>query len=58
MSRVDGEMTQIADQSSDSALIQSVSNNQAERIPVVLIVGEFEAWRAVILACSLHHRKG
>ena len=43
MTRVDGEFSQTADQSSDSSVVQSMTRNMEQDVPLVLILGKFSA---------------
>lgn len=40
MSRVDGEMTQTSDQSGENVVVKAVTQNQKQKLPLVLIVGK------------------
>ena len=39
MSRLEGEMIQVQDQTSEHMVVQSLLRNKAEQVPVILIVG-------------------
>ena len=43
MTRVDGEFSQTADQTSDSSVVQSMTRNKEQDVPLVLILGKYSA---------------
>ncbi len=39
MAKVDGEMSQVADQTADSSVVSAMMHNMKDEIPLVLILG-------------------
>ena len=49
MSKVDGEMSQTSDQSSDSNVVSAMMRNLKFRLPLVLIVGSYSPTLGLVL---------
>lgn len=54
MSRVDGEMAQTSDQTSESTVVKALTRNLSQKVPTILIVGKYSESAAPCVRLVAH----